>query len=124
MSKDPLGGALTKSLQDESASVDERFERADRLLGGEGKGSRPARHSKPRPRKKVTVVRDTFSFPEFDYALLPELQQRCLDNGHNVSKSELVRAGLKALAQMKPAELLKTAKGVERLKPGRGRGAA
>lgn len=123
MSKDPLGGALTKSLQDESASVDERFDRADRLIGA-GQGSRPARHAKSRPRKKVPVVRDTFSFPEFDYALLSELQQRCLDNGHNASKSELVRAGLKALAQMKSAELLKSAKGVEKLKPGRGRGAA
>lgn len=124
MSKDPLSGALTKSLHDESASVDERFERADRLLGGAGQGSRPVRHAKPRPRKKVPVVRDTFSFPEFDYALLSELQQRCLDSGHSASKSELVRAGLKALALMKPPELLKATRAVEKLKPGRGRGSS
>jgi hypothetical protein len=123
MTNDPLGGALAKSLHDENAAVDERFERAERVLGGQGTG-RPARHAKRPAQKKVPVVRDTFSFPEFDYALLSQLQQRCLDGGHNASKSELVRAGLKALAQMKDAHLLKAARAVEKLKPGRGRGSS
>ncbi len=86
-----------------------RFERADRVLGGQ---------RNPR-RKKAPVIRDTFSFPDFDYVLLSELQQRCLQGGHHASKSELVRAGLKALIQMKPDDLLKVAKAVEKLKPGR-----
>ena len=123
MSKDPLGGALAKSLQDEHAAVDERFERAERVLGGQG-AQRPPRHSKRPVQKKIRVVRDTFSFPEFDYALLARLQQRCLDSGHNASKSELIRAGLNALAQMKEPQLLKVVRAVEKLKPGRGRGAS
>ena len=43
-------------------------------------------------------------------------------DGHHASKSELVRAGLKALIQMKSDELLRTAQAVEKLKPGRVRG--
>ena len=99
MSKDPLGG-LAQSLQDENAAVDERFERAGRVLGEQGSS----------PQKKSSVIRDTFSFPDFDYVLLSELQKRCLQGGHHSSKSELVRAGLKALIQMKPDELLRALK--------------
>lgn len=120
MNNDPLSGALAKSLQDESDAIDKRFERADSVLGGQGNHGR-GRHAKSRPLKKVPVIRDTFSFPEFDYALLSQLQAALLKNGHNVSKSELVRAGLKTLAQMSPAQLIKTAKAVEKLKPGRHR---
>lgn len=123
MNNDPLSGALAKSLQDESAAIDKRFERADSVLGGQGNHGR-GRHAKPRPPKKVPVIRDTFSFPEFDYALLAQLQAALLKNGHNVSKSELVRAGLKTLAQMSPAQLIKTAKAVEKLKPGRHKGSS
>ena len=123
MNKDPLSDALAKSLQDESTVVDKRFERADSVLGGQG-GHGPVRHAKPKPPKKIPVIRDTFSFPEFDYVLLSELQAALLKNGHNVSKSELVRAGLKALAQMMPSQLIKTAKAVEKLKPGRSRGSS
>ena len=123
MNKDPLSDALAKSLQDESTVVDKRFERADSVLGRQS-GHGPVRHAKPKPPKKIPVIRDTFSFPEFDYVLLSELQAALLKNGHNVSKSELVRAGLKALAQMRPAQLIKTAKAVEKLKPGRSRGSS
>ena len=111
MRKDPLGG-LAQSLQDENAAVEERFERAGRVLGEQGSS----------PRKKELAIRDTFSFPDFDYVFLSELQQRCLQSGHHASKSELVRAGLKALIQMKPADLLQAIQAVEKLKPGRARG--
>ena len=123
MSKaDPLSGALTKSLRDEDAAVDRRFARADAVLG-EGQGRKHApRHSKPAPRKKV--VREQFSFSETDYALLPEIQRRCLEGRHSATKSEIVRAGLNALAQMKPKELLAVVKGVEKLKPGPPKGSS
>ena len=123
MSKDPLGGALSKSLRDEGTAVDQRFARADSVLGGQGR-ELSARHAKPTPPKKERAIRDTFSFSEADYALLPELQQRCLQGQHSASKSEIVRAGLKALAQMKPKELLAAVAAVEKLKPGPGKRAA
>ena len=112
MSKDPLGG-LARSLQDENVAIEDRFELADRVLVGQRNPHR----------KKAPVIRDTFSFPDFDYVLLSKLQQRCLQGGHHAPKSEIVRAGLKALMQMKPADLLKAAQAVEKLKPGRARAA-
>lgn len=111
MSKDPLGN-LAQSLQDENAAVEDRFDRAGRILGG-----RERAHG-----KKASVIRDTFSFPDFDHVLLSELQKRCLQVGHYVSKSELVRAGLKTMARMDPDDLLRTVQAVEKLKPGRARG--
>ena len=123
MNKDPLSDALAKSLQDESTVVDKRFETSGQRSRRAGR-PRPGPPRQAKPPKKIPVIRDTFSFPEFDYVLLSELQAALLKNGHNVSKSELVRAGLKALAQMRPAQLIKTAKAVEKLKPGRSRGSS
>ena len=34
MGKDPLSGALSRSLQDEDTAVEQRFARADSILGG------------------------------------------------------------------------------------------
>ena len=117
MSKDPLSGALSRSLQDEDAAVEQRFARADSILGGQ-RGQRLARHAKPTPTPKARAVRATFTLAEADNKLLPALQQRCLEGRHSAARSELVRAGLQALAQMKPKDFLALVKGVEKLKPG------
>ena len=69
--------------------------------------------------KKPKLVRDSFTFPEDDYALLAELKQRALKAGHEIKKSELLRAGLAALAAMPEQELVAALVGVERIKTGR-----
>ncbi|MDR3412668.1 MAG: hypothetical protein P4L87_17280 [Formivibrio sp.] len=69
--------------------------------------------------KKPKLVRDSFTFPESDYALLAELKQRALGAGHEVKKSELLRAGLKVLASMTESNLLTALSEVERIKTGR-----
>lgn len=69
--------------------------------------------------KKAKLVRDSFTFPENDYVLLAVLKQRALSAGHEIKKSELLRAGLSALAAMSEADLLKALDGVERIKTGR-----
>jgi hypothetical protein len=65
------------------------------------------------------VVRESFSLPESDYRLIGELQERALDLRLRISKSELFRAGLRALAQMKDEQLKEIFAEVEKLKPGR-----
>lgn len=70
-------------------------------------------------RKKPKLVRDGFTMPEADYALLGALKKRALHAGHEVKKSELVRAGLRALAAMPDAAYIGALEGVERIKPGR-----
>ena len=70
-------------------------------------------------RKKPKLVRDGFTMPEPDYALLATLKKRALQAGREVKKSELLRAGLRALAAMPEAAYLGALEGVERIKPGR-----
>lgn len=49
---------------------------------------------------KPKVVRDRFSFPKAEYAVLDALKDRAVKAGTAVKKSELLRAGLKALAAL------------------------
>lgn len=49
---------------------------------------------------KPKVVRDRFSFPKAEYAVLDSLKDRAVKAGKAVKKSELLRAGLKALAAL------------------------
>jgi len=105
--KDPLVGNLGSSLAAESAALEQRFDTADRLAGA--------------PLPAETAVRATFSFPRSDHALLADLQARCLAAQVQVSKSELVRAGLHALAAL-PPEALRAAVGtLKKYQPGRSR---
>lgn len=69
--------------------------------------------------KKPKLVRDSFTFPAEDHARLGELKQRALQSGREIKKSELLRAGLAALAAMPDATFFSTLDGVERIKTGR-----
>ncbi len=69
--------------------------------------------------KKAKLVRDSFTFPQDDYALFASLKQRALKAGREVKKSELLRAGLATLTAMSDGDLLATLDGVERIKTGR-----
>ncbi|MEI7431869.1 MAG: hypothetical protein WCL27_15570 [Betaproteobacteria bacterium] len=51
------------------------------------------------------LVRDSFNFPEAEYAHLVELKQRLVDDGVDVKKSELLRAGLVLLSSLDEAVL-------------------
>ncbi|MFZ4651029.1 MAG: hypothetical protein ACOYLV_09980 [Rubrivivax sp.] len=64
-------------------------------------------------------MRDGFTMPEADYALLAALKKRALVAGREVKKSELLRAGLRTLAAMPEADFTAALEGVERIKPGR-----
>ncbi len=57
-----------------------------------------ARKSPPNERAKL--VRDSFTMPEADYALIPELKHRLHDVKREAKKSELLRAGLRVLAEL------------------------
>jgi hypothetical protein len=69
--------------------------------------------------KKAKVVRDSFTMPEGDYARIAELKRTCLAGGVSVKKSELLRAGLLALAALAPANLLAAIGTLENVKTGR-----
>jgi hypothetical protein len=69
--------------------------------------------------KKSKLVRDSFTFPVADYALIGVLKERALKLGHDIKKSELLRAGLFVLSSLSDATLIKALGGIAKLKTGR-----
>lgn len=68
---------------------------------------------------KIKVVRDSFTMPQSDYEKIVELKQLCLKSGMHVKKSELLRAGLHALAKLNATQLKLAVTGLEKIKTGR-----
>ena len=69
--------------------------------------------------KKVKLVRDSFSFPEHEHALLVEMKKRALKLGKEFKKSEILRAGISHLASLADGALVAMLSKVERVKTGR-----
>lgn len=69
--------------------------------------------------KKPKLVRDSFTIPKLEYLMLEELKQRSGKLGNSVKKSELIRAGIKSLANLSDANFLVALKAVPAIKTGR-----
>ncbi|ESS74133.1 hypothetical protein MGMO_2c00080 [Methyloglobulus morosus KoM1] len=78
-----------------------------------------AKPSKKRKSAKDKVIRDSFSFPEQDYAKISELKKTCLAAGIHVKKGEILRAGLHLLTKLPLTELKQAVEQVEKVKTGR-----
>ena len=65
--------------------------------------STPAKDAKL---KKVKLIRDSFTMPSFDYDLIDVLKEKALSGKLAVKKSELLRAGLRALDKLDSAHLI------------------
>ena len=65
------------------------------------------------------VIRDSFTMPVGDYELIGVLKTRCIGLGIAVKKSELLRAGLHALARISDESLAQVVRAVESVKTGR-----
>ncbi len=63
----------------------------------------PAKAPKP---KKVKLIRDSFTMPSFDYDLIAALKLKALGSKTVLKKSELLRAGLHALAKLDTKQLV------------------
>jgi hypothetical protein len=93
----------------------ERFAKADayfheREQGGSRSPEGPAREK---------VIRDGFTMPISDYALIAQVQATSLQAGRSVTKSEVLRAGLHALSTLSLIELQEVFSRVEKVKVGR-----
>ncbi len=69
--------------------------------------------------KKPKLVRDSFTIPKAEYGVLDDLKQRAGKLGSVAKKSELIRAGVKALAAMSDLAFLAALKAVPAIKTGR-----
>jgi len=74
---------------------------------------------KTKKTKKPKLVRDSFKFPQNEYAAIEVLKSRCLEAGLEFKKSELVRAGLLALKNSSDKKLIAILGKLEKLKTGR-----
>lgn len=79
----------------------------------------PAKTPKPERPKKPKLVRDSFTIPKAEYTVLEQLKQRAAQSGTPAKKSEVLRAGLKALAAMEDAAFIAALGAVPALKTGR-----
>lgn len=75
--------------------------------------------AKPAKVKKPKMVRDSFTIPKVEFAVLDALKARATKLTYPVKKTELIRAGIKALAAMPDAAFLAAIKAVPNLKTGR-----
>lgn len=80
-----------------------------------GKDPKPAKA----PKVRQKPVRDSFTMPEADFSLVATLKARALAAKRETKKSELLRAGLHALAAMDSATLLAALQALEPIKTGR-----
>jgi hypothetical protein len=78
----------------------------------------PAKPAKP-VKLKVKLVRDSFTMPADDWALIEQLKTRALGFKHPAKKSDLLRAGLQVLASLPDNALKAALDKLQPLKPGR-----
>jgi Flp pilus assembly protein TadB len=109
--KPAFAAAATKSAPAKSTRVAKREKAA--------KAERTAEPAVTVSQKREKLVRDSFTIPKGEYAMLDVLKQRASGLTRPAKKSELVRAGVKALAAMDDATFLAVLRGVPSIKTGR-----
>ncbi len=75
--------------------------------------------AKPAKVKKPKLVRDSFTIPKDEYVVIDSLKLRAGKLGQSVKKSELLRAGVKALAAMSDIQFKAALSNVPTIKTGR-----
>ncbi|OGT14913.1 MAG: hypothetical protein A2342_02905 [Gallionellales bacterium RIFOXYB12_FULL_54_9] len=120
----PLGKPAVKKVL-EPAKETKTFKAAKDVEGAGNvvKAVKTAKATKivkePKPPKKPQVVRDSFTMPENEYLKIAEIKEKGLKAGLQIKKSEVLRAGLKALCTMDEAHLRVALTGLDKIKTGR-----
>lgn len=107
----PKAEAITKAAAARPVQAAQPVKKAE-------KPSKSAKAGKP-PKLRSKPVRDSFTMPEADFALIATLKARALAARRETKKSELLRAGLHALAAMEQAALVAALGQLEPVKIGR-----
>nr|WP_315226336.1 hypothetical protein [uncultured Albidiferax sp.] len=81
--------------------------------------AKPVAAAKPAKIKKPKLVRDSFTIPKAEYTVLDDLKLRAMALAQPAKKSELLRAGIKALAAMSDIALQAALQAVPTIKTGR-----
>lgn len=78
-----------------------------------------AKAGKPVKAKKPKLVRDSFTMPESEYALIAALKKRCLVAGVSAKKSEILRAAVANLAKLSDVSVVSALRRLDVIKTGR-----
>jgi hypothetical protein len=78
--------------------------------------------AKRAPDPKQKLVRDSFTMPKAEYAVVEQLKRRAMSLERPAKKSELLRAGIKALSALSDTALLAALQAVPTIKTGRPKG--
>jgi hypothetical protein len=81
------------------------------------KVAKPVKAEKAEKPKKTKMVRDSFTMPKTEYAVLEALKERASKLGRPAKKSEVLRAGVQALAAMGDASFLASVGALPPAKP-------
>jgi hypothetical protein len=92
------GGAALKASKGAKADKPAKTDKAEKTAG-------PPKDKDEKPRAKPKLVRDSFTMPRADFALIALLKDRALGCRRPAKKSELLRAGLHALAALDDVKL-------------------
>jgi hypothetical protein len=84
-------------------------------------GRARAAEATPQPAEALrpALVRDSFTMPEGEYAVLAAVKQACLKAGVEVKKSELLRIGVALVGSLDMATLRQVLDSLPQLKTGR-----
>lgn len=69
--------------------------------------------------KHARLIRDSFTIPEDEYALLAETKIACLGAGFEIKKSELIRIGIALAYELNTSRLKKAQQALQPVKTGR-----
>jgi hypothetical protein len=81
--------------------------------------AKTAKPVKPVKAKKPKLIRDSFTMPESEYALIAALKKRCLVAGVSAKKSEILRAAVANLAKLSDASVVSALRRLDVIKTGR-----
>lgn len=80
---------------------------------------KPAEAKKAKKETKIKVVRDSFTMPRNEYQKIADIKEACLKAGMHVKKSEVLRAGLQALAALSVPQLKSALGKLDKIATGR-----
>ena len=118
MTRKHFAEKLGAIVEAQDVAILDRMEKADSMF------SRLSTHSNEAPApvdataKKTSVVRQTFSMSEADFAILSNLRKAAARVDPTITLSEIIRVGINAIKTLDGEQIIAAAGQLERLRPG------
>lgn len=90
-----------------------REEKPEKQAIQEKTGKKADKTAKAAKSQRSKLMRDSYSIPESEHQAIAVLKKRCVENGREVKKSYLLRAGIQVLALMDDRGLLAAVKRIK-----------